>query len=123
MGDVVHPWPKQCRAGEGAAFPIGVDPDETRVTSLAAQVCAFEKRQKTCPTNRRSAAVMTAFGVTGGAATECKRICSVEKYSSSLLKNLEMGVFLFLPVVVLGWRVDLDVIFQPGVGRPLTRGG
>jgi hypothetical protein len=43
--------------------------------------------------------------------------------SSSLLKNLEMGVFLFLPVVVLGWRVDLDVIFQPGVGRPLTRGG
>ena len=42
---------------------------------------------------------------------------------SSLLKNLEMESFRILAGRCWGGAVELDVIFQPGVGCTLTRGG
>jgi hypothetical protein len=43
--------------------------------------------------------------------------------SSSLLKNREMEGFLFLDDGCCGGAVELDVIFEPGAGGTLTRGG
>jgi len=43
--------------------------------------------------------------------------------SSSLLKNLEMESFGILGGRCWGDAAELDVIFEPGVGCTLTRGG
>jgi len=43
--------------------------------------------------------------------------------SSSLLKNLEMKSFGILGGRCWGDAAELDVIFEPGVGCTLTRGG
>jgi len=43
--------------------------------------------------------------------------------TNSLLKNLEMENFRIVAGRCWGGAVELDVIFQPGVGCPLTRGG
>jgi len=45
------------------------------------------------------------------------------KRSSSLLKNLEMESFGILGGRCWGDAAELDVIFEPGVGCTLTRGG
>jgi len=44
-------------------------------------------------------------------------------FSSSLLKNLEMESFRILAGRCYGDAAELDVIFYPGVGCTLTRGG